>query len=66
MKGEMTASVVQIQAREILSVNQVSVLLGISRWTVQRMIRAKKIRTFSIGSRRLILRHEIDKLLKSQ
>jgi excisionase family DNA binding protein len=66
MKGEMTASVVQIQAREILSVNQVSLLLGISRWTVQRMIRANKIRTFSIGSRRLILRQEIDKLLKTK
>jgi excisionase family DNA binding protein len=66
MKGEMTASVVQIQAREILSVNQVSLLLGISRWTVQRMIRANKIKTFSIGSRRLILRQEIDKLLKTK
>ena len=66
MKGEMTASVVQIQAREILSVNQVGLLLGISRWTVQRMIRANKIKTFSIGSRRLIMRQEIDKLLKTK
>lgn len=66
MKGEMTASVVQIQAREILSVNQVSLLLGISRWTVIRMYKSNKIRTITIGRRRLILRIDIDKLLKTK
>ena len=66
MKGEMTASVVQIQAREILSVNQVSLLLGISRWTVMRMYKTNKIKTITIGTRRLILREELDNLLKSK
>ncbi|MFN5641556.1 MAG: helix-turn-helix domain-containing protein, partial [Sphingobacteriales bacterium] len=56
----MTASVVQIQAREILSVNQVSLLLGISRWTVIRMYKSNKIRTVTIGRRRLILRIDLD------
>ena len=66
VKSHLTAPVVMIQAREVLSVNEVSLLLGISRWTVARMIRANKIRTFSIGTRRLILREELDNLLKSK
>ncbi len=55
-----------LQAREVLSINEVSLLLGVSRWTVQRMIKVNKIRTFSIGTRRLILREELDKLLKNK
>ena len=66
VKSQLTAPVVMIQAREVLSVNEVSLLLGISRWTVARMINANKIRTFSIGTRRLILREELDKVLKSK
>jgi excisionase family DNA binding protein len=66
VKSQLTAPVVMIQAREVLSVNEVSLLLGISRWTVARMIKANKIRTFSIGTRRLILRDELDKILKSK
>ena len=66
VKSQLTAPVVMIQAREVLSVNEVSLLLGVSRWTVQRMIKMNKIRTFSIGTRRLILREELDKLLKSK
>ena len=66
MKGEMTASVLAIQAREVLSVEQVCLLLGISRWTVIRMYKSNKIRTITIGRRRLILRIEIDKLLKTK
>ena len=66
MKGEMTASVLSIQAREVLSVEQVCLLLGISRWTVIRMYKSNKIRTITIGRRRLILRIDIDKLLKTK
>ena len=66
LKSQLTAPVVMLQAREVLSVNEVSLLLGISRWTVARMIKANKIRTFSIGTRRLILRDELDKILKSK
>jgi hypothetical protein len=31
---------------------------------VARMIKTKKIKTFSIGTRRLVLREELDKILK--
>ena len=64
LKSQLSAPVVMLQAREVLSVNEVSLLLGISRWTVARMIKANKIRTFSIGTRRLVLREELDKILK--
>jgi len=64
VKSQLTAPVVMIQAREVLSINEVSLLLGVSRWTVARMIKTKKIKTFSIGTRRLVLREELDKILK--
>ena len=55
-----------LQAREVLSIEQVSLLLGISRWTVMRMYKTNKIKTIMIGTRRLILREELDNLLKSK
>jgi len=66
VKSQLTAPVVMIQAREVLSINEVSLLLGVSRWTVARMIKTKKIRTFSIGTRRLVLRVELDKILENK
>lgn len=66
LKSQLSAPVVMLQAREVLSVNEVSLLLGISRWTVARMIKANKIGTFSIGTRRLILREELDNLFKTK
>jgi excisionase family DNA binding protein len=55
-----------LQAREVLSIEEVSLLLGISRWTVMRMYKTNKIRTITIGTRRLILREELDKILKTK
>ena len=55
-----------LQAREVLSINEVSLLLGVSRWTVMRIYKSKKIRTITIGTRRLILREELDKFLKNK
>mgnify|MGYP006197089137 FL=1 len=66
IKSKLIAPVIQIQAREVLSVNEVSLLLGVSRWTVQRMLKANKIQSFTIGTRRLILREELDHLFKSK
>lgn len=66
VKSQLTAPVVMIQAREVLSINEVSLLLGVSRWTVMRMYKTNKIRTITIGNRRLILREELDKILKSK
>lgn len=66
VKSELTAPVVMLQAREVLSIEQVSLLLGVSRWTVMRMYKTKKIKTINVGTRRLILREELDKLLKSK
>lgn len=66
IKSKLIAPVIQIQAREVLSVNEVSLLLGVSRWTVQRMLKANKIQSFTIGARRLIFREELDNLFKSK
>lgn len=66
IKSKLIAPVVQIQAREVLSVNEVSLLLGVSRWTVQRMLKSNKIQSFTIGTRRLILREELDNLFKTK
>jgi excisionase family DNA binding protein len=66
IKRDLTAPVIMLQAREVLSIEEVSLLLGISRWTVMRMYKTNKIRTITIGTRRLILREELDKILKTK
>ena len=66
LKSQLTAPVVMLQAREVLSINEVSLLLGVSRWTVMRIYKTNKIRTITIGTRRLILREELDKFLKNK
>jgi excisionase family DNA binding protein len=66
IKRDLTAPVIMLQAREVLSIEEVSLLLGISRWTVMRMYKTNKIRTITIGTRRLILREELNKLLKTK
>ena len=45
------------------TVDQVCVVLGLSRFTVYKLIAENKLRTVMVGRRRLIPRTEIDRLL---
>jgi excisionase family DNA binding protein len=54
-----------LAAREFLSIQEASQLLGASRWTIQRMIKQSKISYAKLGKRTIIKRSEIDKLFIS-
>jgi excisionase family DNA binding protein len=51
-----------LREKEYLSIQEVSILLGASRWTIQRMIKSKRLPVAKLGSRTIIRRTEIDNL----
>ena len=53
---------INMREKEYLSINEASILLGVSRWTIQRLIKQAKVSASKIGSRTIIKRIEIDKL----
>lgn len=52
----------ELKAKEYLSITEACQLLGLSRWTLWRAIRAKNIKAAKIGQRTIIERAEINKL----
>lgn len=52
----------ELKEKEFLSVNETSVLLGISRRTIYRMIQRKEFKIGKAGMRTIIKRSEIDRL----
>jgi len=46
-----------------LRVNEASIVAGISRSTIYKLMASKKLRTTMVGGRRLILREDLHKLL---
>lgn len=60
----MTQPIEVINAKEYLSVSESCRLIGISRMTLHRLIKAKKIKKGSIGRRVIISRKEIEKLIQ--
>jgi len=52
----------EIQTKDFLSVEDVCDLFGVSRSTVWRLCRAKRVKSAKIGRKRLILRTSIDLL----
>ena len=49
---------------DMLSVNEVAVNLGISRWTVNRLLKTGQLRSGKIGKRRLVLRRSLEEFKK--
>lgn len=58
-------SMVELQAKEFLSIPEVCSLLGISRTTVWRMAKKGLLKTATFGTRRLILKTSITELFKN-
>ena len=54
----------QLKHKDFLSVDETCKLLGASRMTIYRQIKAGNIRAAKIGSRTIIKRTEIDKLFQ--
>lgn len=57
--------VVEIQAKDYLSVEDVCDLFGVSRSTVWRLCKAKRVKSAKIGRKRFILRASIDLLFQN-
>jgi len=54
---------IRLEDRLALRVNEASIVAGISRSTIYKLMAAKKLRTTMVGGRRLILREDLQKLL---
>lgn len=53
-----------VKDKEFLSINEVCMLLGASRWTVYRLVDSGKVKAAKLGRKTLIQRVEIDNLFK--
>jgi excisionase family DNA binding protein len=53
-----------VKEKEFLSINEVCMLLGASRWTIYRLVESGKIKAAKLGRKTLIQRLEIDNLFK--
>lgn len=54
--------IAKIQAKDFLSIDDACKLLGVSRWTVSRAIKEKRLKAVNLGKKIVIKRAEIDGL----
>ena len=57
-----TGNFINLRDKEFLSVQETAILLGASRWTIQRMIQRAELKAGKLGRRTIIPRSEIDNL----
>ena len=57
-----TGNFLNLRDKEFLSVQETAILLGASRWTIQRMIQREELKADKLGRRTIIPRSEIDNL----
>ena len=55
----------ELQKREYISVEQAAIILGVSRWTIQRAIRQGKLESAKLLGRRIISQKSFKKFFKS-
>jgi excisionase family DNA binding protein len=53
---------INLREKDFLSVAETALLLGASRWTIQRMIKSNRLPVAKLGSRTIIKRASIDNL----
>ena len=51
-----------LSQKEFLSITEVSELLGVSRWTIQRMVKRGQLTVKQIGRKKIMARNQIDNL----
>jgi len=62
IKQAVSIPIAKIQAKDFLSIDDACKLLGVSRWTVSRAIKEKRLKAVNFGKRIVIKRTEIDRL----
>lgn len=60
-----TGNFINLRDKEFLSVQEAAILVGASRWTIQRMIQRDEIKVGKLGRRTIIPRTAIDNLFNS-
>ncbi len=60
-----TGNFINLRDKEFLSVQEAAILVGASRWTIQRMIQRDEIKAGKLGRRTIIPRTAIDNLFNS-
>jgi excisionase family DNA binding protein len=58
----ISSKIIEVQNRDYLSIQDTCNLLGVSRWTVSRAIKDKRLKAVNLGKRIVIKRTEIDHL----
>ncbi|WP_267148177.1 helix-turn-helix domain-containing protein [Xanthomarina sp. F1114] len=51
-----------VNNKDFLSVTEASQLIGVSRWTIQRMIQQGRLKAVSFGRKRIVARWQIENL----
>lgn len=64
LQTSQSAQTSTLHSKEFLSVQEVANLIGVSRWTIQRMIQRQQLKAAKFGRRTIIARTEIDNLFK--
>ncbi len=62
MTQSVSIPIARLQAKDFLSIDDVCKLLGVSRWTVSRAIKEKRLKAVNLGKRIVIKRTEIDRM----
>ena len=57
---QTTSTTPTLTTKEFLSVNEVSDLLGVSRWTIQRMIKRGDLAVKQMGRKKIVSRSQIN------
>jgi excisionase family DNA binding protein len=50
--------------KQFMSINEISDLIGVSRWSIQRMLKRGEIPFKQFGRKKIINRQELEKLFK--
>ncbi len=58
----ISAPIIELQAKDFLSVSDATALLGVSRWTLSRAINDGRLQAVRFGKRIVIKRSEIDRM----
>jgi excisionase family DNA binding protein len=64
LKQVETSQVTTISSKEFLSVSEASELIGVSRWTIQRMIQQGRLKAVPFGRKHIIAKFQIENLFK--
>lgn len=56
------ASTDSLSNKDFLSITDASKLIGVSRWTIQRMIKRGQLKAVPFGRKHIVARHQIENL----